>query len=113
MGDQKMEWKGGESSMGKKMIALFVSMAFAFGVVGYAAAQTSTAPAPSTEKKDDMKMDSKKADKKGAKVDKKADCLQKAGTDDAKKADCEKKYPAKKSAAKKDTSAEKKTDDKK
>src|SRR5262245_46723595 len=98
-----MNPKGGENSMGKKIAALFVSMAFVFGVVGYGAAQTSTTPAPSTEKKDDMKMD-KKADKKASK---KADCLQKAGTDDAKKAECEKKYASKKSA-KKDATAEKK-----
>ena len=86
----------------KKITALFVSAAFAFGVFGYAAAQTSTAPAPApAEKKEDMKKETKK-------VDKKADCLQKAGTDDAKKAECEKKY-AKKPVAKKDGStAEKK-----
>jgi len=89
--------------MGKKIAALFVSMAFVLGVAGYGAAQTTTAPAPSTEKKDEMKTD-KKADKKAAK---KADCLQKAGTDDAKKAECEKKYASKKSA-KKDATAEKK-----
>jgi hypothetical protein len=88
----------------KKMIALVASIAFAFGMVGFAAAQTPAAPAPTAaEKKDDMKM---KADKKAA--DKTADCMAKAGTDDAKKADCEKKAAAaaKKAAAK----AEKKED---
>jgi hypothetical protein len=81
----------------RKMIALFVSIAFSLGVVGYAAAQTSTAPAPAPEKK----------------MSKKADCLQKAGSDEAKKADCEKKYAAKKPAKKDATTAQKKPDDKK
>ena len=80
----------------KKMIALVASIAFAFGMVGFAAAQTPAAPAPpAAEKKADMKKMDKKADKL-------ADCLAKAGTDDAKKADCEKKAAAaaKKAAAK-------------
>ena len=89
--------------MGKKIAALIVSMAFVFGVAGYGMAQTTTAPAPSTEKKDEMKTE-KKADKKASK---KADCLQKAGTDETKKAECEKKYASKKST-KKDVTAEKK-----
>ena len=83
----------------KKMIALVASIAFAFGMVGFAAAQTPAPPA--AEKKADMK----KTDKKADKMD---DCMAKAGTDDAKKADCEKKAAAaaKKAAAK----AEKKDD---
>ena len=88
----------------KKMIALVASVAFAGGMVGFAAAQTPPPAAPpAAEKKDDMK----KMDK-NAKGDKMADCMTKAGTDDAKKADCEKKAAAaaKKAAAK----AEKKDD---
>ena len=83
----------------KKMIALVASVAFAFGMVGFAAAQT-PAPAPA-EKKDDMKKMDKKADKLAA-------CMAKAGTDDAKKADCEKKAAA--AAKKADKKAEKKDD---
>ncbi len=86
----------------KKITALVASIAFAFGMVGFAAAQTPAAPAPpAAEKKAEMKKMDKKADKL-------ADCLAKAGTDDAKKADCEKKAAAaaKKAAAK----AEKKDD---
>ena len=92
--------KGGETKM-RKMIALFVSLAFVLGTTGYAFAQTSTpapaAPAPSTEKKaDDTSMDKKPAAKKSMTMEeKKAACLQKAGTDDAKKADCEKRFTAK------------------
>ena len=38
----------------KKMTALVASVAFAFGMVGFAAAQTPAAPAPpAAEKKDD------------------------------------------------------------
>jgi hypothetical protein len=89
----------------KKMTALVVSVAFAFGMVGFAAAQTPAAPAPPAEKKDDMKKMDKKADKK---ADKLADCMAKAGTDDAKKADCEKKAAA--AAKKAEKKAEKKDD---
>jgi hypothetical protein len=85
----------------KKTTALVASIAFALGMVGAAAAQTSTAPAPATPAppaaKDDMKKMDKKADKK---ADKMAECMTKAGMDDAKKAECEKKYAAKKPAAK-------------
>jgi cell pole-organizing protein PopZ len=84
----------------KKMTALVASVAFAFGMVGFAAAQTPAAPAPPAEKKMD-----KKADKK---ADKLADCMAKAGTDDAKKADCEKKAAA--AAKKAEKKAEKKDD---
>jgi hypothetical protein len=86
----------------KKITALVASVAFAFGMVGFAAAQTPAAPAPPAA---DKKADMKKMDKK---ADKLADCMAKAGTDDAKKADCEKKAAAaaKKAAAK----AEKKDD---
>jgi hypothetical protein len=85
----------------KKMIALVASIAFAFGMVGFAAAQTPAAPAPPAEKKADMKKMDKKADKL-------ADCMAKAGTDDAKKADCEKKAAA--AAKKAEKKAEKKED---
>ena len=80
----------------KKITALVVSVAFAFGMVGLATAQTPAPPA--AEKKADMKKDKK--------ADKMADCMAKAGTDDAKKADCEKKAAGKKAAPK----AEKKDD---
>jgi hypothetical protein len=84
--------------MKKKMIALVASIAFAFGMVGFAAAQTPAAPAPPAAEK---KADTKKMDKK---ADKMAECMAKAGADDAKKADCEKKAAAaaKKAAAKTD-----------
>ncbi len=52
----------------KKLLALFVAIAFAAGTTGFAVAQTTTTPAPATEKKaDDKKMDKmgeKKAEKK-------------------------------------------------
>lgn len=81
-----------------KLTALFVSMAFAFGTVGYAAAQTPAAPTtPPAEKKEEMKKMDKKMDRMSKKMH---DCIAKAGTDEAKKADCEKKYAAKKPAAK-------------
>lgn len=84
----------------RKMIALFVSLAFVLGTTGYAFAQTSTpapaAPAPSMEKKADDKGTDKPAAKKTMTMEeKKAACLQKAGTDDAKKANCEKRFTAK------------------
>jgi hypothetical protein len=88
----------------KKTIALVASIAFALGMVGGAAAQTSTAPAPATPAppaaKDDMKKSDKMDKKADKKADKMADCMTKAGMDEAKKADCEKKYAAKKPAAK-------------
>ena len=83
----------------RKVIALFVSLAFVLGTVGYAVAQTSTpAPAaPTTEKKADDKGTEKKpvAKKPMTMEEKKAACLQKAGTDDAMKANCEKRFAAK------------------
>ena len=87
----------------RKTIALFVSMAFLLGTTGFAVAQTTTpAPAPTQEKKaDDKSMEKKPAKKSMTKEERKANCLQKAGTDDAKKATCEKRYAAKK----KDTTA--------
>ena len=86
----------------KKTTALVASIAFALGMVGAAAAQTSTAPAPAAPPaaKDDMKKSDKMDKKADKKADKMADCMTKAGTDDAKKAECEKKYAAKKPAAK-------------
>ena len=91
----------------RKTIALFVSMAFLLGTVGFAVAQTTSAPAPTQEKKADDKSATtpKKPAKKSMTMDeKKAACLEKAGTDDAKKAKCEKQFTAK-SAPKKDTTA--------
>ena len=96
----------------KKIAALLVSIAFAFGVVGYAAAQTGTTPAP--EKKGDMKMEKmEKMEKKKAMSmeEKKAACMDKATTDKAKAA-CEKRFTAKKPADKKEMS-EKKPEEKK
>src|SRR6266581_7035591 len=86
----------------RKTIALFVSAAFLLGTTGLAVAQTATPPAqaPSTEKKADDKTMDKTMEKKPAKKamtteEKKAACLQKAGTDEAKKATCEKRFAAK------------------
>ncbi len=83
----------------RKMIALFVSMAFILGTTGFAVAQTSaTAPAqaPAEKKTDDKSMEKKPASqKKMTMEEKKAACLEKAGTDDAKKTKCEKQFTAK------------------
>ena len=83
----------------RKTIAMFVSMAFLLGTTGFAVAQTTStpstpAPAPTQEKKP--------AKKSMTMEEKKAACLQKAGTDEAKKANCEKRFTAK-STSKKDT----------
>ena len=84
----------------RKTIALLVSVGFLLGTTGLAVAQTSTpAPAPAEKKADDKTMD-KTTEKKPAKKamtteEKKAACLQKAGTDEAKKATCEKRFAAK------------------
>src|SRR5262249_54812838 len=98
----------------RKMIALIVSLAFVLGTIGYAVAQTSApapAAAPTTEKKaDDKSTEKKPAAKKSMTMEeKKAACLEKAGADDAKKANCEKRFAAKadKKAA---TATEKKED---
>ena len=102
----------------RKTIAMFVSMAFLLGTTGFAVAQTTSAPstpapAPTQEKKaDDKSMDKKPAKKTMTMDEKKAACLQKAGTDDAKKATCEKRYTAK-STPKKDTTAGTTTEPKK
>jgi hypothetical protein len=91
----------------RKMIALLVSMAFIVGTTGFAVAQTST-PAPaekqaehkSVEKKAEHKsMEKKPAGKKMTLEQKKAACLEKAGSDEAKKTKCEKRF-AKKSTKK-------------
>ncbi len=82
----------------RKMIALFVSMAFLLGTTGFAVAQTSQAPAqaPTQEKKtEDKTMEKKPAKKAMTMEEKKAACMQKAATDEAKKAACEKRYAAK------------------
>ena len=92
----------------RKMIALVISTAVLLGTTGLAVAQTSTttpapaatppatAPAPKTGPA--MKMSAEeKAKKAMAGLDeKKAACLQKAGSDEAKKAACEKQYAASK-----------------
>jgi hypothetical protein len=90
----------------RKTIALFVSMAFLLGATGFAMAQTTSTPAPTMEKKaDDKSMDKKPAAKKSMTMEeKKAACLEKAGTDDTKKASCEKRFTAK-AAPKKDATA--------
>ncbi len=77
----------------KKTIAAIVSAAFLFGTTGFALAQT-PAPAPTEKKADDKSMDKKPATKKMTMEERKAACMEKAGTDDAKKA-CEKRYTAK------------------
>jgi hypothetical protein len=84
----------------RRMITLFVGLAFVLGTIGYAVAQTSApapAAAPTTEKKaDDKGMEKKPAANKSMTMEeKKAACLEKAGTDDAKKANCEKRFAAK------------------
>ena len=84
----------------RKMTALFVSMAFIFSTTGLAVAQTSApapapAPAATDKKTDDKSMDKKPAAKKMTMEEKKAACLQKAGTDEAKKTKCEKQFTAK------------------
>ena len=89
----------------RKMTAMFVSMAFIFSTTGLVMAQTSapaTAPAPAaTDKKtDDKSMDKKAAHKKMTMEEKKAACLEKAGTDEAKKTKCEKQFAAKSSSKK-------------
>lgn len=94
----------------RKMIALLVSIAFSLAVAGFAVAQpkpateTGKAAAPGQDvKKEQME---KKAEKKAEKKETKADCL-KAAKDDAAKAECEKKFVAKKTE-KKQAKAEKK-----
>lgn len=97
----------------RKMIALFVSTAFLLGTTGFAVAQTTT-PAPAPEKKTEEKTMEKKPAKKKAMTmeEKKAACLDKAGTDDAKKAACEKRYTAKGKTSKKGTTTEQKEEKK-
>jgi len=79
----------------RKMIALLISTALLLGTTGIAVAQTSTT-APTQEKKAEEKATQKKpATKAMSMEEKKAACLVKAGSDEAKKADCEKKFVAK------------------
>ena len=74
----------------RKTIALLVSAAFLLGTTGFAVAQTSP---PAQEKKADEKtMEKKPAKKKMTMEERKAACLEKAGSDDAKKATCEKRF---------------------
>ena len=100
--------------------ALVISTALILGTIGAAVAQTSTtpplattpppatpAPAPAPAKT----TPEEKAKMAMAKLDqRKAACVQKAGTDDAKKAECEKMYVAAKA---KIMQAEKKAETKK
>jgi hypothetical protein len=82
----------------RKTIALFVSMAFLLGTSGFAVAQTSTpapAPAQAEKKAEEKPMQKKSHAKKMTMEERKAACLQKAGTDEAKKAKCEKQFTAK------------------
>src|SRR5262249_5634324 len=97
----------------RKMTALFVSMAFIFSTAGLALAQTSApapapapAPAATDKKTDDKSMDKKPAAKKMTMEEKKAACLEKAGTDEAKKTQGEKKFTAKNSGKKSATSGQ-------
>ena len=84
----------------RKMVALFVSTAFLLGLTGVAMAQT-TMPAPAQEKKTEEKATEKKpATKAMSMEEKKAACLEKAGSNEAKKADCEKKFVTKPKAGK-------------
>jgi hypothetical protein len=82
----------------RKMIALLVSMAFILGTTGFAVAQAS-APAPAEKKAEEKSMEKKPASKKMTMEEKKAACLEKAGSDEAKKTKCEKQF-AKKSTKK-------------
>jgi hypothetical protein len=86
----------------KKIIALVMGIAFAFGTAGFAAAQT---PAPAPKAADKVE----KAEQKGnTMLEQKTACLDKAGTDEAKKAACEKKFAKKGAAMKKEGAALKK-----
>src|SRR5215475_13562516 len=58
-------WKGGENQM-KKIIALVMGIAFAFGTAGFVAAQTPAAPKAEDKKADDTTKGDK-TEKKGAK----------------------------------------------
>jgi hypothetical protein len=93
----------------KKAIALFVSTAFLLGTMGSAVAQTTTAPATPEKKTDEKKAMEKKPAKKAMSLeDRKAACLDKAGTDEKKKENCEKQYTAAKAKMDKKAAAEKK-----
>ena len=94
----------------RKMIALLVSIALSLTVAGLAVAQpkpateAGKAAAPGQEQKE--KVAEKKAEKKAEIKETKAGCL-KAAKDDTAKAECEKKFVAKKTE-KKQAKAEKK-----
>lgn len=90
----------------RKMIALLVSIAFSLAVAGFAVAQPK--PATETGKAAAPGQDVKKEqmEKKAEKKETKAGCL-KAAKDDTAKAECEKKFVAKKTE-KKQAKAEKK-----
>ena len=91
----------------KKILAIVIGIAFAFGTVGYVAAQTpATAPkaedkkatgAPDEKKGDKMEMKGAEKEKKGAKMEKKGAKMEKRGAEMEKKgAKMEKKADEKK-----------------
>lgn len=77
----------------RKTIALVVSTAFLFGTTGFGVAQTPTPGKMSLEQLKEA-------------------CLKKAGTDEAKKASCEKKYADAQKAGKAKSAPEKKEEKK-
>jgi hypothetical protein len=93
----------------RKMITLCISTAFLLGTPWVAAPQTTT-PAPTEEKKTEEKATRKKpATKAMSMKEKRAACLEKVGSDAAKKADCEKTFVAKPKTAKSETEKKKET----
>jgi len=94
-----------------KTIALFVSMAILFGTAAFGVAQTTTttpapaqppaatapaapAPTPSAPSKGKMTPEEKHQKAMASMEQKKTACLQKAGNEAAKQAECQKKFEA-------------------
>ena len=90
----------------RKMIALLVSIAFSLTVAGLAVAQPKPATEAGKAAVPGQEQKEKVAEKKAEKKETKASCL-KAAKDDTAKAECEKKFVAKKTE-KKQAKAEKK-----
>lgn len=90
----------------RKMIALLVSIAFSLTVAGLAVAQPKPATEAGKAAAPGQQPKEKVAEKKAEKKETKAGCL-KAAKDDTAKAECEKKFVAKKTE-KKQAKAEKK-----
>ncbi len=93
----------------RKMIALLVSIAFSLTVAGLAVAQPKPATEAGKAAAPGLEQKEKVAEKKVAKKETKAGCLKAAKDDDTAKAECEKKFMAKKKQAKaekKDATAE-------